>query len=688
VSAATTQPGPGISALVDGLTESQRHAVVTEGPTVCVVAGAGAGKTRVLTRRIAYRVTTGSAEARHVLALTFTRKAAGELTERLSGLGLRDRIVAGTFHSVASAQLRRYWADRGTSAPALLERKSRLLAPLAAARPALAGVDLADLASQVEWAKARLVGPDDFVESCSGRALPAPAPEIAQLYRRYEHEKLRRGLVDFDDLLSGCADALERDPTFAGAQRWWWRHVFVDEFQDLNPLQHRLLRAWLGGRDDLCAVGDPNQAIYGWNGADPDVLRRFAEHWPEATIVRLDDNHRCTPQVVAAAAAVLGVSGQHLRSTRADGPPPEVRSYPSEAAEAHGVAVGLRQARASGLGWSHMAVLVRTNAQSVALRGALKAAGIPHRVPGGSALLDEPVVKAALADLRRRANLPFQLLIADLETQASSPGAPGAGDPGSADLATISALAQLARQYLALDPEATVTGLCSWLPTIAGDAEDCADAVVISSFHRAKGLEWPAVWVCGLERGLVPLGRATTAAAEAEERRLLYVALTRAERELHCSWAETRTFGQRAIRREPSPWLDLLQPDSPKDTTLAPREADAAQWRERLAEQRLRLADDPVRSRRSSRHSPDVVLRRPDPATVEALRAWRGRRARAAGVPAHVLLHEATLNALASLRPSTQADLLDVPGLGPVKAARFGEELLAVVGSSAAAAAG
>jgi len=222
---------------------------------------------------------------------------------------------------------------------------------------------------------------------------------------------------------------------------------------------------------------------------------------------------------------------------------------------------------------------------------------------------------------------------------------------------------------------------------MAGDAEDTADAVVISSFHRAKGLEWRAVWVCGLERGLVPLGRATTASAEAEERRLLYVALTRAQWELHCSWAETRTFGQRAIRRDPSPWLDLLRPSEITEPSAAPA-TSTAEWREQLAEQRRRLADDPTHVRRSTRRTPQRRLCPPDPVTLEALRRWRSRRARAAGIPAHVLLHEATLQAMASLRPATVDELLDVPGLGPVKAARFGDELLAVLAGSTVAAAG
>ncbi len=272
--------------LLSGLTVAQRDAVVTDAAPVCVLASAGAGKTRVLTRRMAHRIARGEAEARHTLALTFTRKAAGEMHSRLRQLGLRQQVTAGTFHSVAKAQLHRWWADRRQAPPVVLDRKVRLLGPLAAARPGLREVPASDLAAHIEWAKARLIRPHEFPAAVAelGRSLPAEvdAAEVAAIYARYEDEKTRRGLVDFDDLLARCADAIESDPLFAGAQRWQWRHIYVDEFQDLNPLQHRLLLAWLGPSTDLCVVGDPHQAIYGWNGADPDLLRLVPDRWPTA----------------------------------------------------------------------------------------------------------------------------------------------------------------------------------------------------------------------------------------------------------------------------------------------------------------------------------------------------------------------------------------------------------------------
>lgn len=601
------------------LTPAQRTAVIVDAGPLIVVASAGAGKTRVLTRRIAYRVASGSGEASHVLALTFTRKAAGELQERLHALGMRGQICAGTFHAIASSQLRRWWADRRRTPPVLLDRKSRLLGPLAAARPGLSSVPVSELASLIEWAKARMIAPDHLVESLKlhGRAVPSGsrADEVAALYARYEHEKTRRGLIDFDDLLAGCADAMERDPDFAAAQRWRWRHVFVDEFQDLNPVQFRLLLAWLGPSPDLCAVGDPNQAIYGWNGADAGLLSLVGERWPTTEVVSLDHNHRCTPQIVRAAAAVLGESGSRLASSTESGPEPTIRCYGSDTAEAQGTALSIRRARLDGRSWSDMAVLARTNAQLSAFKDALDAAGVRYWAP--------------------------------------SP-----------------------------EPEGPEDATASTKPT--GPVEK-SDSVTLCSFHRAKGLEWDAVWVVGLETGLVPIARAGGRKALDEERRLLYVALTRASRELHCSWARMRSFGGRPVPRECSPWLELIWPSGREngenfDGESRDPEADVDFWRDRLRAQRQALAANRQRggqrkrAQRNESRWPD-----PDPEIVSALRSWRSQAARASGVPPYVILHDATLSAVASLRPRDDDELVAVPGLGPVKAARYGPTLLAIV---------
>ncbi len=604
----------GQSALLAGLTASQQRAVTSPAATVCVLASAGAGKTRVLTRRVGYRVATGTATAEHTLAITFTRKASGELHQRLAGLGLAAPVMAGTFHSLARGQLRRWWADRGAPEPALLARKGRLIGELVAGRPGLEDVGIADLAGQVEWAKARLVAPASFAAAAqqAGRELPADPEAIGALYARYEDEKRRRRLVDFDDLLVRYADALETDGRFAAAQRWRWQHVFVDELQDVNPLQCRLLLALLGENEDLFVVGDPNQAIYGWNGADPGFLADFPHRWPRADVVRLDDNHRSSPQVVAAAAAVLGrQAGGAVRSSQPDGPLPHLRSYPSEDAEAAGIAAELRQARPRPAVGDHG----RTG---------------PDQFPTEHHL--------------------------------------GGVEPGRRPLPGLAPAEE--------DEMSTDHG--------AGRGPAATDAVTISSFHRAKGLQWAAVWVCGLEAGLVPIAYATNPAALAEERRLVYVALTRAERELYCSWArQRRAANGAALRRVPSPWLAGLAPHcagtqaTDEAQTEAPSPRPAGAMLDFLSSARRRLSD--VAGAGPLGAAPA------DPASAavaERLREWRRRLARASGVPPHVLLHDATVQAIATRRPATAEELLAVPGLGPVKVARYGPAILEVVAAA------
>lgn len=681
--------------LLRGLTAAQLEAVTSTAQPLCVLAGAGAGKTRVLTRRVAYRCRTATAQARHVLVVTFTRKAAGELVERLEHSGMSEKVTAGTFHSIAAAQLRRRWADRGQQAPALLERKSRLLGPVVSSRPRLEGADLGALAGEIEWAKSRLVTPSDYEAAAAAarRSPPAPAGEVAALFARYEHEKRRRGLLDFDDLLSECAAAMEADAEFAAAQRWRWRHLFVDEFQDVNPLQHRLLTAWLGSSLDLCVVGDPNQSIYGWNGSDPRLLAGFSQAWPSSEVVHLGDNHRCSPQVVLAASRVLaggasgeGPGGTRPRSTRPDGPEPRVRAYSSELAEAEGVAFELRRARRDAMAWSDMAVLVRTNAQLATLRPALQAAGIPFWDPNGAALLEHPAARAALAELRAAPRRNAQAAAADIEDMAAS-----APDEDAASV--LGAVAQLSRQYLRMLGTGDAADLLGWLSTAAGGDPPAprSEAVTLCSFHRAKGLEWQAVWLCGLERGLVPVAQTSGTEAEAEERRLLYVACTRASEVLRCSWSEQRSIAGRLLRRQPSPWLGLIA-STEADTGTA-RGGDQRNRRGRaggeaghpvpfeacVREARSTLAHG--RGRVQGRLLSPLPLGWPEPAPelIGALDSWRRQVARGSGVPAQAVLHDRTLEALASLRPSTTDELLKVPGIGPVKATRFGERLIEVV---------
>jgi DNA helicase-2/ATP-dependent DNA helicase PcrA len=671
--------------LLHDLDDAQRRAVTSLARPLAILAPAGSGKTRVLTRRIAWRVATGDADASHVLALTFTRRAAGELRDRLTALGLRQGVAAGTFHGVAFAQLRSRWADDGHAPPALLDRKGRLLSGVVAGAP----LTVAQLAGEIEWAKARLVGPDGYPEAASRarRRTPVAPERIAELYRTYEDDKRRARLVDFDDLLRLCSHLIETDPAFAAAQRWRFQHLFVDEFQDVNPLQLRLLDAWRGSSYDLCVVGDPQQAIYGWNGADAAYLAGFRQLYPPAEVIALEANYRSTPQILDAAAGVLdcaSVGDGSVRAARIDGPAVRLGRHATDRDEAAAIARAARDRRGPRAGWSTQAVLVRTHAQIPAVTEALRRAGIAYRVRGADTLLERRDVRAALGLLRTSGGslagcLPDLAALAsgaqadhDAMTDDRDGGAgAGAGGNGNAAAnetggADLELLVQLAHDHLRLDPRATARDFVSWLvATLQTEgADERRDAITVATFHAAKGLEWPVVHLAGLEDGLVPIAHARTRAQRDEEARLLYVAMTRAQDELRCTWAAQRTFSGKSVERRLTPWLRKLserqggRPDEPA--------APPSDWRARLAEQRARLAGAA-----------------PEPSTtLAALHTWRAASARAARVEPAALVDDRLLEIIAERKPTTHDELVAIPGMGALLAGRVGDGLLAALRAS------
>jgi len=582
------------SELLRGLTAAQQQAVLAPDAPLCVLAAAGSGKTTVLARRVARRVLDGSGRAEHTLVVTFTRKASRELRGRLARLGVPGLVSAGTFHAVALAQLRRHWADRGLRPPGLVDDPT----PLVRAVLGRAWSDpghVAAVLGELHWAQVRMLGPEDYPAAAlvAGRDTLSDVTraEVAEAYAAYLELKRKRHVLDLDDLVSQCASLLEEDEVAAAAQRWRIRHVFVDEFQDVNPAQWHLLHQWLGAGRDLFVVGDPRQAIYGWNGADPTLLDRLPELLPGTAVLRLDDNHRSTPQVVGAASAVLGADpGQ---ASRPDGPCPVVEGFDDDEEEAVALSRWLRRMHRPGRPWSHLAVLARTNSRLEPVARTLARAGIPYRMAGGAQ--EAARARAVLAELRRvpktrHLRSALAELVMARETRASvgwrdSPGEEERPSPVGLPVA----LARLADEHALEFPDATVGEFLEWV--VAGGESgmelDAADGVELSTFHRAKGLEWPAVAVVGLEHGMVPIAYATTPDALAEERRLLYVALTRAEDELWCSWARTRRSGGREWRCEPSPLLAALQ--KANHELGAGSEPDARQLAGRIALLRARL---------------------------------------------------------------------------------------------------
>jgi DNA helicase II / ATP-dependent DNA helicase PcrA len=657
--------------LLDDLDDAQRRAVTSPARPLAILAPAGSGKTRVLARRIAWRVETGDADASHVLALTFTRKAAGELDSRLKGLGLRSGVATGTFHGVAYAQLRSWWADHGQAAPGLLARKAPVLAAIVSGSP----VTVAQLAGEIEWAKARLVGPDGYAEATAAarRRPPAAADRVAELYRAYEEDKRRARMVDFDDLLRLCGHLIETDAAYAAAQRWRFQHLFVDEFQDVNPLQLRLLDAWRGDGYDLCVVGDPYQAIYGWNGADAGFLQGFRRLYPPAEVISLVGNYRSTPEVLGAAADVLsraGLGESRVTATRVEGPAVRLARHPDEAAEAQAIARAVRDRHGPRAAWSSQAVLVRTHAQVPVITEALRRAGVPHHVRGADGVVERREVRDAL-DLLRRSGGPLTACLPDLAALAAETEGEAAAD--------LELVVQLAHDHLRLEPRAGAAGFVSWLVATlqAESGEVRRDAVTVATFHAAKGLEWPVVHLAGLEDGLVPIAHARTQAQRAEEARLLYVAMTRAEDELRCTWAASRTFSGKAAERRMTPWLaglaDRQRVGSNGNGSGRAQGAHgggpAPGWQEHLAEQRAGLAaaaaaagDRPV----------------PSPA-LAALHAWREESARAARADPAAVIDDRLLELIAERRPATREELAAVPGMGPLLAARVGDGLLAAL---------
>ena len=679
-----------VDGLLEGLDKSQRLAVTTPASPLCILAGAGSGKTRVLTRRIAHRCLTGAIDPRRVLALTFTRKAAGELTTRLRSFGLRDLPSAGTFHASAYAQLRDRWAGTDQRPPVLLDRKGRILARILGGSRRLTP---ADLGSEIEWAKARLISPESYPTEAAraDRTTGVPHERIAELYRRYENEKRTRRLVDFDDLLAQCTDAINRDPPFAAAQRWRFRHLFVDEYQDVNPLQERLLRAWLGDRTDLCVVGDPDQAIYRWNGADASFLADFGHHHPGAEVVELRDNYRSTPEILSVAASVLAGDAGRARPMRAhvrSGPVPTVLGFDTDVGEAAGIARALRDEHGPRVPWSAQAVLVRTNAQIALIESALRKVGIPYRTRGGRALLDEPDVRDLLRGLARSAE-PFATTLADL--RAASTDGSGTGDtsaaaeieevgppdPDSAESrrqAAFASVVRLGEEFLVLDRHAVTSAFPVWL-TAAVHSEELdrgGDAVTLASFHAAKGLEWAVVHLAGMEDGLCPISHARDVDTLNEERRLLYVAVTRAEQALRLTWAERRTFGEREMKRAPSPYLHEVLDAT---TTIGDTRRAAPAPLDLLADTRALLGE----RARSPGRSSVVSASETDRALLDSLRSWRAGVARVARVSPSVVLSDRTLAAVASGRPADRSELSALPGLGPINVDQYGSDLLAMV---------
>ncbi|MEU3600115.1 ATP-dependent DNA helicase UvrD2 [Streptomyces sp. NPDC006798] len=693
-------------AVLAGLDPEQREvATALHGP-VCVLAGAGTGKTRAITHRIAYGVRAGILQPASVLAVTFTNRAAGEMRGRLRDLGAGG-VQARTFHSAALRQLQYFWPKVvGGDLPRLLERKIQLVAEAAArCRIRLDRNELRDVTSEIEWAKVTQTVPADYpaVVAKSLRDAPRDPSEISQIYALYEQLKRDRAVIDFEDVLLLTVGILQDRQDIADQIRRQYQHFVVDEYQDVSPLQQRLLDLWLGDRDNLCVVGDASQTIYSFTGATPDHLLDFRTRHPSATVVKLVRDYRSTPQVVHLANGLLGQArgraAQHrleLVSQRDPGPEPAYTEYPDEPAEAEGTARRIRDLVAAGVPAGEIAVLYRVNAQSEVYEQALADAGVPYQLRGAERFFERQEVREAGIALRGAAragsndallddaeDLPAQVR-AVLSTKGWTDRPPAGSGAVRDRWESLAALVRLAEEFARAKPGASLADLVTELDErAAAQHAPTVQGVTLASLHAAKGLEWDAVFLVGLTEGTMPITYAKTDEQIEEERRLLYVGVTRARLHLSLSWALSRSPGGRAGRR-PTRFLNGLRPGS---TAPGTRTAGGGGGVESGGSGR-RKRRGPVLCRvcgKTLTDAGEMKLMRcedcpsdMDEALYERLRDWRSGQARELGQPAYCVFTDKTLMAIAEAVPGDERELSAISGVGGRKLDRFGADVLAI----------
>ncbi|AXN48739.1 ATP-dependent DNA helicase UvrD2 [Mycobacterium marinum] len=688
--------------LTAGLDDEQREAVLAPRGPVCVLAGAGTGKTRTITHRIAQLVASGHVAAGQVLAVTFTQRAAGEMRARLRGLDAAAQTSSGvgavqalTFHAAAHRQLRYFWprvvGDIGWQ---LLDSKFAVVARAAGrARLNASSDNVRDLAGEIEWAKASLITPEQYpaAVAAASRDTPLDAAQIAAVYAEYESLKVRDEsltLLDFDDLLLHTAAAIENDAAVAQEFRDRYRCFVVDEYQDVTPLQQRVLLAWLGDRDDLTVVGDANQTIYSFTGASPRFLLDFSRRFPDATLVRLERDYRSTPQVVSLANRVIAaargrVAGSRLQLTgqRAPGPAPSFDEYPDEVAEATAVAASIARLIQSGTPACEIAILYRVNAQSEVYEEALTEAGIAYQVRGGEGFFNRQEVKQAMVALQRAAERDVEAALPDVVRTVLEPLGLTAEEPAGTRARerweALSALAQLVDDEVAQRPHLQLAGLLAELRARA-DARHppVVQGVTLASLHAAKGLEWDAVFLVGLADGTLPISHALAHGPESEqveeERRLLYVGVTRARVHLALTWALARSPGGRQGRK-PSRFLNGIAPQTRADPGPAKNRRNRGPVRCRICNKEL-TTPAAVMLRRCETCAGDV-----NEELLLQLKSWRLNTAKEQNVPAYVVFTDNTLIAIAELLPADDASLIAIPGIGARKLEQYGADVLELV---------
>lgn len=655
--------------LLNALDPDQRAVATQVAGPLAVLAGAGTGKTRAITYRIAYGAAVGAFDPSNVLAVTFTQRAAFEMRHRLAQLGV-PKAQARTFHSAALRQLRHFWPTVvGGPLPDVIPHKASLVAASAARLGiTIDRTNVRDIAAEVEWAKVSMVDAAHYASRVARlrRDVPAglDAGDMARLLDVYEDAKNERGVIDFEDILIYLCGMLQERADVASIVRKQYRSFVVDEFQDVNLLQARLLDLWLGGRHDVCVVGDVAQTIYSFTGASPDYLTGFGRKHPGARIVELTRDYRSTPQIVSLANDVLAHSSQRegtvrLSSQREGGAQVTYRTYDDDRAEAEGVAASIADLIDAGMAAHSIAVLMRTNGQSQAFEEALGARGIPVAVAGGKPFFARDDVRTAISRLRAAAAAATdegsvgEIVRDVLSGVGWAPEAPS-GQAGSERWSNMNAIVGWADDSQAQTLPAFVAELDE---RVAYQVEPDKAGVELATIHAAKGLEWDAVFLVGVAEGLLPISYAKTAAAREEERRLLYVAITRARDLLTVSWARSRGADGRGKRKR-SRLLDGIWPEE------------------------ARVGAPKKRARASTRALNQAFEEEASPQAIELfgrLKAWRLEVSRQAGVPPFAVFTDQTLRDIAQAMPKNTTQLRVIRGIGDVKVQRFAAPVLALV---------
>ena len=655
--------------LLNALDPDQRAVATQVAGPLAVLAGAGTGKTRAITYRIAYGAAVGAFDPSNVLAVTFTQRAAFEMRHRLAQLGV-PKAQARTFHSAALRQLRHFWPTVvGGPLPDVIPHKASLVAASAARLGiTIDRTNVRDIAAEVEWAKVSMVDAAHYASRVARlrRDVPAglDAADMARLLDVYEDAKNERGVIDFEDILIYLCGMLQERADVASIVRKQYRSFVVDEFQDVNLLQARLLDLWLGGRHDVCVVGDVAQTIYSFTGASPDYLTGFGRKHPGARIVELTRDYRSTPQIVSLANDVLARSSQRegtvrLSSQRDGGAQVTYRTYDDDRAEAEGVAAAIADLIDAGMAPHSIAVLMRTNGQSQAFEEALGARGIPVAVAGGKPFFARDDVRTAISRLRAAAAAATdegsvgEIVRDVLSGVGWAPEAPS-GQAGSERWSNMNAIVGWADDSQAQTLPAFVAELDE---RVAYQVEPDKAGVELATIHAAKGLEWDAVFLVGVAEGLLPISYAKTAAAREEERRLLYVAITRARDLLTVSWARSRGADGRGKRKR-SRLLDGIWPEE------------------------ARVGAPKKRARASTRALNQAFEEEASPQAIELfgrLKAWRLEVSHQAGVPPFAVFTDQTLRDIAQAMPKNTTQLRVIRGIGDVKVQRFAAPVLALV---------